>query len=466
VEQPLGTEARPLRVAIIGAGPAGFYAAEALLKQKELVCTIDFFNRFPTPFGLVREGVAPDHQSIKAVTRIYDKIASDPRVRYFGNVTFGSDIRHEELKTFYDQIVYAVGAQTDRRMNIPGEDLIDSYPATAFVGWYNGHPDYCDMQFDLAHERVIVVGNGNVAMDVTRILVTDPDELAKTDMADYAIEALRKSKVREVVMLGRRGPAQAAFTNAELKEFGELAGVRVIVNPADLELDKESEADLAEDKIAMRNVEILRQYAARTDWSGQRTIHMRFLASPVEIIGDERGEVKAVKVEKNQLVLDSNGGLRAKGTGMFETLEAGMILRSVGYRGVPLHGVPFDEASFTISNIAGRVVHATSGDPIPGEYAVGWAKRGPSGVIGTNKPDSVSTVAAMIEDLAELPGIADENRDPSKVLALLERRKPDYVTYDGWKILDAYETARGAEQGRPRVKVTHVPEMLEIIKRG
>jgi ferredoxin--NADP+ reductase len=344
--------------------------------------------------------------------------------------------------------------------------LIDSYPATAFVGWYNGHPDYCDMQFDLAHERVIVVGNGNVAMDVARILVTDPDELAKTDMADYAIEALRKSKVREVVMLGRRGPAQAAFTNAELKEFGELAGVKVIVDPADLELDKESEADLAEDKIAVRNVEILRQYATRTDWSGERTIRMRFLVSPIEIIGDERGEVKAVKIEKNQLMLDSNGGLRAKGTGIFETLDAGMILRSVGYRGVPLHGVPFDEASFTISNIAGRVVHATSGEPIPGEYAVGWAKRGPSGVIGTNKPDSVSTVAAMLEDLAELPGIPDENRDLSKVLALLERRKPDYVTYDGWKILDAYETTRGAEQGRPRVKVTHVPEMLEIIKRG
>jgi ferredoxin/flavodoxin---NADP+ reductase len=465
VDQRLGTEARPLRVAIIGAGPAGFYAAEALLK-KDLVCTIDFFNRFPTPFGLVREGVAPDHQSIKGVTRIYDKIAADPRVRYFGNVTFGSDIRHEDLKPFYDQIVYAVGAQTDRRMNIPGEDLIGSYPATAFVGWYNGHPDYCDMQFDLAHERVIVVGNGNVAMDVTRILVTDPDELAKTDMADYAIEALRKSKVREVVMLGRRGPAQAAFTNAELKEFGELAGVKVIVDPADLELDKESQADLTEDKIAAKNVEILHQYAARTNWTGDRTIRMRFLVSPIEIIGDERGEVKAVKIEKNQLVLDSNGGLRAKGTGIFETLDAGMILRSVGYRGVPLNGVPFDEASFTISNVAGRVVHATTGDPIPGEYVVGWAKRGPTGVIGTNKPDSVSTVAAMLEDLEDLPGIPEANRDPSKIVALLEQLKPDYMTYAGWKQLDAYETARGAEQARPRVKVTRVPEMLEIIGRS
>ncbi|HJZ47411.1 MAG TPA: FAD-dependent oxidoreductase [Roseiflexaceae bacterium] len=464
--QALGTEARPLRVAIVGAGPAGFYAADALLKQPNLVCSIDFFNRFPTPFGLVREGVAPDHQSIKAVTRIYDKIAFDPRVRYFGNVTFGADIQHEDLKAHYDQIVYAVGAQADRRMNIPGEDLIDSYPATAFVGWYNGHPDYRDMQFDLSHERVVVVGNGNVAMDVTRILVTDPDELAKTDIADHALAALRASKVREVVMLGRRGPAQAAFTNAELKEFGELSGVRTIVDPADLELDEHSAASLAEDKIAAKNVEVLREFAARSDWQGERTISMRFLVSPIHIIGDQHGEVKAVEIEKNQLVLDENGGLRAKGIAVFETINTGMVLRSVGYRGVPLKGVPFDEASFTITNIAGRVVHSTSGETIDGEYVVGWAKRGPSGVIGTNKPDAVSTVAAMIEDLPTLPGAADENRDPNIIEALLKQRKPDYVTYAGWKVLDACEVKRGAEQGRPRVKVTRVPEMLSIIKQG
>jgi ferredoxin--NADP+ reductase len=465
VEQRLGTEARPLRIAIIGAGPAGFYTAEALLKQRDLVCTIDFFNRFPTPFGLVREGVAPDHQSIKAVTRIYDRIAADPRVRYFGNVTFSADLHHEDLKLLYDQIVYAVGAQSDRRMGIPGEDLAGSFPATAFVGWYNGHPDYRDLTFDLSHERVVVVGNGNVAMDVTRILITDPDELAKTDIADHALAKLRESKVREVVMLGRRGPAQAAFTNAELKEFGELAGVQVIVDVADLQLDEYSAESLADDKIAAKNVEILRSYAARTAQTGERTIQMRFLVSPVEIIG-ANGHVTAVKIEHNRLVLDENGGLRAKGTGAFETIDAGMILRSVGYRGVPLPGVPFDEASYTITNIAGRVVHSASGDPIIGEYTVGWAKRGPSGVIGTNKPDAVSTVAAMIEDLATLPAIADENRDPSKVEALLKQRKPDYVTYNSWKALDSFETARGAEQGRPRVKVTRVSEMIEIIKRG
>jgi ferredoxin--NADP+ reductase len=464
--EQLGTEARPLRVAIVGAGPAGFYAAEALLKQKDLVLSIDFFNRFPTPFGLVREGVAPDHQSIKSVVRVYDKIASDPRVRYFGNVTFGTDLLHEDMKRYYDQIVYAVGAQTDRRMNIRGEELTGSFPATAFVGWYNGHPDYRDMQFDLSTERVIVVGNGNVAMDVARILVTNPDELAKTDMADYAIEALRESKVREVVMLGRRGPAQAAFTTAELKEFGELDGVKVAVDPTDLDLDPDSQAELAEDKIAAKNVEVLRQYVARGDWQGERTIRMCFLTSPVEIVGDGQERVHAVRVEKNRLVMDFNGGLRAKGTGVYETIEAGMILRSVGYRGVPLRGVPFDDTTFTIANVVGRVAHAQDGEPVEGEYVVGWAKRGPSGVIGTNKPDSVSTVAAMVEDLETLPGIPDANRDPGAIIALLKGRKPDFVTYDDWKVLDAHELARGAEQGRPRVKVTSVPEMLKIIKHG
>jgi ferredoxin--NADP+ reductase len=465
VNQSLGTDARPLRVAIIGAGPAGFYAAEALLKQKGLVCQIDFFNRFPTPFGLVREGVAPDHQSIKAVTRIYDRIAANPNVRYFGNVTFGSDIMHEDIKRFYDQIVYAVGAQTDRKMGISGEDLEGSYPATVFVGWYNGHPDYRDLDFDLSHERAVVVGNGNVAMDVTRILAISPDVLAKTDIADYALEKLRQSKVREVVVLGRRGPVQAAFTNPEIKEFGELEGVDVLIDPADLELDEHSAAVMAEDKTAAKNVAILREYAARSQHTAPRRIRMRFLSSPAELIGDN-GRVSAVKIVRNRLVLDSSGGLRARSTDVSETFEAGLVLRSVGYRGVPLKGVPFDESNYTISNVAGRVIHANSDELVQGEYVVGWAKRGPSGIIGTNKPDAASTVAAMVEDLPSLPGIPDENRDPGSVEALLRQRKLDYVTYADWKILDDYELAHGAEQGRPRVKVTTVPEMLQLIKQG
>jgi len=463
--QTIGTNQRPLRVAIVGAGPAGFYAADALLKQPNLVCTIDFFNRFPTPFGLVREGVAPDHQSIKSVTRIYDKIAADPRVRYFGNVTFGTDILHEDLKPLYDQIVYAVGAQSDRRMHIPGEDLIGSCSATAFVGWYNGHPSYRDLTFDLSAKRVVVVGNGNVAMDVARILLTNPDRLVATDIADHALAALRASKVREVVLLGRRGPAQAAFSNAALQEFGELDGVRVFVDPAYMQLDEHSAALLAEDKIAAKNIEILNAYAARRSWSGERTIYLCFQVSPVEIIG-ANGRVAAVRIEHNRLMPDTRGGLRAAGAGVFETFDAGLILRSVGFRSEPLSGVAFDQSSCTIANVAGRVMSENGGEPVGGEYVVGWAKRGPSGIIGTNKPDSAATVAAMIADLPELSGIADEKRDPRLIVALLQQRKPDYITYADWKTLDAYEIKRGAEQGRPRIKVTRVPDMLRVIAHG
>ncbi|GAB4435054.1 MAG: FAD-dependent oxidoreductase [Chloroflexi bacterium OHK40] len=463
MSEPLGTVARPVRVAIIGAGPAGFYAAEALLKQKDVAVRIDIFNRLPTPHGLVREGVAPDHQSIKAVTRVYDKLAASEGVRYFGNVTFGKDLLHEDLKRHYDQIVYAVGAQSDRKMGIPGEELQGSVPATIFVGWYNGHPDYRDMQFDLSHERVLVVGNGNVAMDVTRILVTDPEELAKTDIADHALEALRASKVREVVMLGRRGPAQAAFTTPELKEFGELAGVDVVVDPADLQLDPQSEAGLRDDKTAARNLELLRAYAARPLSGAPRRIVMRFLVSPVEILG-EGGAVKAVRVERNELQMGPDGSLRARGTGVFETIECGLILRSVGYRGVPLPGVPFNNAGGTIPNVAGRVTEHGSGENVPGEYVVGWAKRGPSGVIGTNKPDAAATVAAMIEDVKN--GVLTPAPGDGAIEALLHERGVDYVSYADWRTLDSYEAEQGAAQGRPRVKVTRVPEMMEIIRRG
>jgi ferredoxin--NADP+ reductase len=459
--EALGTVERPIRVAIIGAGPSGFYTAEALLKHKERHFLIDMFNRLPTPFGLVREGVAPDHQEIKAVTRVYERVMSDARLRYFGNVTFGVDLLHEELRGLYDQIVYCVGAPADRKMGIPGEELAGSYAATAFVGWYNGSPDYCDLEFDLSHPIAVVVGNGNVAMDVARILMRDPDELARTDIADHALAALRNSKVREVVMLGRRGPAQAAFTTPELKEFGELAGVAVGIDPADLVLDQHSAETLESDKTALRNVELLRAYTDREWPDASHRIVMRFLTSPVELIGTG-GRVSAVRVERNRLEMDTNGGLRAKGTGRFETFEAGLVLRSVGYRGVPLHGVPFDEVSFTIPNVAGRVMHGSSSDVLDREYVVGWAKRGPSGVIGTNKADAVSTVAAMLEDVAGLEGVA--NRDPEAVVRLVRARSVPFVSCDGWQKLNAYELARGDERGCPRVKLTRVDDMLRVIK--
>ncbi len=460
--QSLGTDTRPVRIAIVGAGPAGFYTTEALLKQPNLVCSIDLFNHFPTPFGLVREGVAPDHQSIKGVTRIYTRIAADPRVHYFGNVTFGTDIKHEQLKHYYDQIVYAVGAQADRRMGIPGEDVAGSLPATAFVGWYNSHPDYTHLDPDLAHERVIVVGNGNVAMDIARILTQAPDELAKTDIADHALAKLRASRVREVVMLGRRGPAQAAFTTAELKEFGTLQGVDIVVDAAQLELDPHSAALAAEDKLVANNLAVLRSYTAKTEHAAPRRIQMRFLVSPSELV-EQDGRVAAVRIEHNQLVADDYGGLRAKGTGRFELIETGLVLRAVGYRSIPLQGVPFDEATFTIMNIAGRVVHPMTGEPVAGEYVAGWAKRGPTGVIGTNKLDAAATVTAMLEDLPNLTGIDDNQRDPALVEDMLRECKPDYVTWNEWQLLDRVEVERGVTQNRPRVKVTSVSEMLATI---
>jgi ferredoxin--NADP+ reductase len=463
--EQLATTTRPLRIAIIGAGPAGFYAAEKLLKQPDLVLTIDVFNRFPTPFGLVRDGVAPDHQSIKAVVRVFDKILADPRVRFFGNVTYGVDIHHTELKQFYDQIVYAVGAQADRRMGIPGEDLPNTFPALSFVGWYNGHPDYRDLPIDLSGARAVVVGNGNVAMDVTRMLVLSPQTLLKTDIADHALEKLRESRIREVVVLGRRGAAQAAFTTPEIKELGQLDGVDVIVDPHNIELDPASLVDIATDRTAKANLECLHGYAARIERSARRRISMRFLASPVEIVG-VNGRMRAVRIEHNELVVDSNGGLRSKGTGTFETIEAGLVLRSIGYRSVPIEGVPFDYATSTINNIAGQVVHPNTGEVVPREYVVGWAKRGPTGLIGNNKPDSAATVEAMLADLPTLQGISDDLRDLSRVVAFLRERGIDYVTYQDWKILDQYEVACGTGQGRPRVKVTTVPEMMAVIHRG
>jgi ferredoxin--NADP+ reductase len=463
--EQLATTTRPLRIAVIGAGPAGFYAAETLLKQRDLVLTIDLFNRFPTPFGLVRDGVAPDHQSIKAVVRVFDKILADPRVRFFGNVTYGVDIHHQELKQFYDQIVYAVGAQADRRMGIAGEVLPNTFPALSFVGWYNGHPDYRDLPIDLSGARAVVVGNGNVAMDVTRMLVLSQQTLLKTDIADHALEKLRESKIREVVVLGRRGAAQAAFTTPEIKELGQLEGVDVIVDPYNIELDPASLVDIESDRTARANLECLRGYAARTEHTAPRRISMRFLASPVEIVG-VNGQMRAVRIEHNELVVDSNGGLRSKGTGTFELIEADLVLRSIGYRTVPIEGVPFDHATSTINNIAGQVVHPNTGEVMPGEYVVGWAKRGPTGLIGNNKPDSAATVVSMLDDLPMLQGISDVLRDPSQVVAFLCERGIDYVTYQDWKILDKYEVASGTFQGRPRVKVTTVPEMMAIIHQG
>ncbi|ADI16005.1 FAD-dependent oxidoreductase [Truepera radiovictrix] len=451
----IGTAERPLRVAIIGAGPSGFFAAEALLKGP-LEVAIDLFDRLPTPFGLVRYGVAPDHQKIKSVTRLYQKTLDDPRVRFFGHVTFGKDVLKEELRRFYDALIYTVGAPSDRPLGIPGESLRGSLSATEFVAWYNGHPDFADLDPDVSVGSVAVIGMGNVAVDVTRILAKTADELRHTDIADHAIETLQRSAVRDIYMLGRRGPAQGKFTTKELRELGELANADVLVDPQDLELDPISEASLTEDPMVAKNVEVLREFAARTPAGKPRRIHIKFLSSPVEVLGLER--VEGLRVEKNEL-RERGGTLTAVGTGQTEVLPVGMVLRSVGYRGVALPGVPFDERRAVIPNALGRVTQEAGGEVLPGEYVAGWIKRGPTGVIGTNKADAAETVRSLLEDAPQLPPAAEP--DPDAVTRYLEARGVAFVGFDHWLELNAYELEAGKAQGRPRVKVTRLEQMLQ-----
>jgi ferredoxin/flavodoxin---NADP+ reductase len=463
----IGTASRPLRVAVVGSGPAAFYGVEHLFKQSELVVEADMFDRLPTPFGLVRYGVAPDHLKIKTVTRAYDALAAHPRFRFFGNVDFGTHLTLADLQRHYHQVLFATGAQSDRRMGIPGEDLEGSHPATEFVAWYNGHPDYRDHPFDLSVERAAVVGVGNVAIDVARILVRTPEELAKTDIADYALDALRHSRIREVFLLGRRGPAQAAFTNPEVKEIGEMADADVIVRPDEVQLDPLSRAQVeaAQDRTLLKKVEILQGYSVRKPEGRARRLHVRFLVSPVELIGDARGRVTRMRLVRNTLVASETGALNATATGEHEDLDVGLVFRSVGYRGVALPDVPFHERWGVILNEKGRVLDPATGRVVPGLYASGWIKRGPSGVIGTNKPDSVETVSAMVEDLAQGAHFTPAEPDPDAAAALVQARQPLFVTYADWRKLDALEIANGQASGRPRLKFTSVDDMLAALGR-
>lgn len=462
---PLGTAAQPLRVAIIGAGPAGFYAAERLFKETELVIEVDLYDRLPTPFGLVRNGVAPDHQKIKSVTAAFDRIAANPRFRFFGHVEMGSDVTVDDLKAHYHQILYSTGAQTDRPLGIPGDDLIGSHPATEFVAWYNGHPDYRDCEFDLSQESVAVVGVGNVAVDVARILCRTPEELLKTDIADYALEQLRASRVKEVTILGRRGPAQAAFTAPEAKELGELADCDTFVPADEAELDALSQASLAAaDRAELRKVEFIQELARRQPSGKSKRLTLRFLVSPVELIGDETGRVKQMRLVRNVLYATDAGSLRPKATDQFETLDAGLVFRSIGYRGVPLPGVPFHDSWGVIPNAGGRVLDADSREPLVGQYTAGWIKRGPTGVIGTNKPDAAETVEAMLTDARAGKLLSPTNATAAAAEALVRGRQAHVVTYDDWRRLDALELSHGKEQGRPRVKFTRVDDMLAALK--
>jgi ferredoxin--NADP+ reductase len=463
------TDETPIRIAVIGSGPAGFYAAGHLLKDSSGQVEVDMIERLPTPWGLVRSGVAPDHPKIKSVTRVYEKTAAHPRFRFFGNVHYGYHLSREDLLAHYHAIVYATGSPVDRPLGIPGEDLPGSHAATEFVGWYNGHPDHVDLEVDLlSAERAVVIGNGNVALDVARMLVLAPSELAPTDTADHALEVLGRHNVREVVVVGRRGPAQAAFTNPELRELAELSDADVVVDPADLDRALAVADPSAEGNATARiNVEILRGYSRRAATGKRRRILLRFLLSPVELIADERGRVAAVELVRNELVPDADGALRARPTSERVRIPAGLVFRAIGYRGISLPGVPFDERRGIIPNDGGRVTDPTTGAVLPGEYVVGWIKRGPTGVIGTNKKDAQETVDAILADLSSsgaryTPVLAPPSPDPATVRDMLESRQPDLVPYDGWLEIDRHERALGEPAGRPRVKLTRIDEMLRI----
>jgi ferredoxin/flavodoxin---NADP+ reductase len=431
----------PLRVAVVGSGPAGFYAAGALLGG-EVSVEVDMFERLPTPWGLVRLGVAPDHPKLKTVSRAFERIAERPGFRFIGNVEVGGDVEHADLVRLYDAVVYAVGAQTDRRLGIPGEDLPGSWPATEFVAWYNGHPDHQTCDFDLNVDRAVVIGVGNVALDVARMLALTPGELAPTDTTDRAIAAINASTIREIVVVGRRGPAQAAFTTPELSELGELEGADVVVDPADLE------GAVGTDTNSERNVEVLREFAAREPTGKPKRVVLKFFRSPVAIGGAER--VASIELAKNRLDASS----RAVQTDERETLSCGLVFRSVGYRGVELPGIPFDEPSGTIPNEGGRVA--------PGVYVAGWIKRGPTGVIGTNKKDATETVEQLLADLGDAPR---KGATAEEVDAFLDERGVRRVVYAGWLSIDELERAAGEPHGRPRVKLCTWDELLTAAER-
>ncbi|MEE6134748.1 FAD-dependent oxidoreductase [Mycobacterium sp. 050128] len=449
---------RRFHVAIVGSGPSGFFAAASLLKaadtSDEIDVAVDMLEMLPTPWGLVRSGVAPDHPKIKSISKQFEKIAGDPRFRFFGNVAVGEHVAPAELGERYHAVIYAIGAQSDRSLKIPGEDLAGSMAAVEFVGWYNAHPHFESATPDLSGARAVVIGNGNVALDVARILITDPGALAETDIADHALESLRPCGVEEVVIVGRRGPLEAAFTTLELRELADLDGVDVIVDPAQLEGISDEDAEAA-GKTTKQNIKVLRDYANREPRPGHRRMVFRFLTSPIEIKGDDK--VEGIVLGRNELVADQSGRVSAKDTGEREELPAQLVVRSVGYRGMPTPGLPFDDKTATIPNTNGRVEGSRN------EYVVGWIKRGPTGVIGTNKKDSQDTVDTVITDLTgadELSAFPDDHAE--KLADWLASRQPKLVTSAHWDMIDAHERAAGEPHGRPRVKLPNLVELLRI----
>jgi len=453
------------RIAIVGSGPSAFYAAQELFKQDSWPLRVDMFERLPTPYGLVRGGVAPDHQKIKSVIRIFERIAGNEHFRFFGNVEFGRDVSREDLLAHYDAVLYAVGSSSDRRLGVPGEDASGVHSATEFVGWYNGHPDYRDLEFDLSAKSVAVIGMGNVAIDVARILAHRMQELEATDMADHALKKLADSQIEDIYLIARRGPVQAAFTPVEARELLEMPEADALVSSQELQLDEGSQQERdAAGRETRQNVEILNKMAERGATGKRRRLRFVFLASPAEVLS-ENGKVTGLRLERNALV-SRNGKLGAVGTGESFTLDCGLVFRSIGYKGLPQPGLPYDAKSGTIPNEQGQVRDPESGEACLREYVAGWIKRGPSGVIGTNKPDAVESVRTMLQTFLDEKLEPREAEGVPEIAELLKSRQVDAVSFADWKRLDEHEVQAGQESGKPRRKVIVPEEMLRIIRSG
>jgi ferredoxin/flavodoxin---NADP+ reductase len=457
----LGTEDNPLLVAIVGSGPSGFYAAEALIKS-DINVKVDLLERLPSPYGLVRSGVAPDHQKLKQVINLYQKTAASPDFNLIANVNVGTDISVEDLCQSHHAVIMTSGAETDRKLGVPGEDLEGSYTATEFVGWYNGHPDYRDREFDLSHDVAVIIGQGNVAADVSRILSKTVDELKYTDIAQHALDTLAESKTKEIHVIGRRGPAQAKFTPKELREFGELSDCNSIVRELDMALNTESKKELEEkSNIASKKIyDLFCDFSKReTDPTKSRNCYFDFLMGPKELIG--KTKLEKVILEKNKL---SGEAFKqsARGTGETIELETGILFRSIGYRGVPITGIPFHESWGTIPNEKGRITD-DDGNIVPKLYTAGWIKRGPSGIIGTNRACSVETVQCLLEDIGNLDdGISKSGA--KAIYSILDGKNIRHISFNDWRKIDAKEIEIGEAKGKPREKYTYVDEMLSVIK--
>lgn len=437
-----------LRVVIVGSGPAGVYAAAALSDSGE--ATVDVIDKLPSPFGLVRYGVAPDHPRIRSISAALAKALQDPAVRFLGNVELGADLTLTELHQHYDAVLIAAGAAMDRRLDIPGEDLPGSISATDFVAWYTGHPDADPDGISLQADTAVVIGAGNVALDVARLLARSATELRATDIPDHVLAAFEQSTVRDIHLVARRGPVQARFTTKELREIGALDNADILIDPADLELDEASRQARDSQPMLRRNIEAMQAWAQRPPSGRPRRVHLHFWQRPVEVLGTDR--VTGLRVERTRL--DETG--QARGTGQFAVIEAQLVFRSVGYRGLPLPDLPFDEADGVIPNADGRVLR--DGIVVPGEYVAGWIKRGPTGVIGTNKSDANQTVAALLADAPSLPPAP--TREPDAILELLRGRGTDVVTWQGWEGIERAEEELGQRSGRDRVRIADREALL------